>query len=107
MQTIVEYHGQNCYFPTSGHCYIKCIKYFTNKGYTEDFSTFIPTEQKRSIVMTSATIQPFCRNYNINIGCSDGTGRNPRNLTHTNISLFSYNNLFCLTWNNNILVPIK
>ena len=22
----VEYHGQNCYIPTSGHCFIKCYK---------------------------------------------------------------------------------
>ena len=26
MQKIVEYHGQNCYIPTSGMCFIKCIK---------------------------------------------------------------------------------
>ena len=26
MQEIVEYHGQNCYIPTSGMCFIKCIK---------------------------------------------------------------------------------
>ena len=25
MQEIVEYHGQNCYKPTSGMCFIKCI----------------------------------------------------------------------------------
>ena len=29
MQEIVEYHGQNCYIPTSGMCFIKCINYFT------------------------------------------------------------------------------
>ena len=31
MQEIVEYHGQNCYTPTSGMCFIKCITYFTKK----------------------------------------------------------------------------
>ena len=35
MQEIVEYHGQNCYIPTKGHCFIKCNKYFTEKDYTE------------------------------------------------------------------------
>ena len=25
MQKIVEYHGQNCYIPSSGMCFIKCI----------------------------------------------------------------------------------
>ena len=24
------------YIPTSGHCFIKCIKYLTGKDYTED-----------------------------------------------------------------------
>ena len=31
MQKIVEYHEQNCYIPTSGMCFIKCINYFTKK----------------------------------------------------------------------------
>ena len=25
MQEVVEYHGQNCYIPSSGMCFIKCI----------------------------------------------------------------------------------
>ena len=41
MQKIVEYHGQNCYIPTSGMCFIKCINYFTKKDYIEEFLTFI------------------------------------------------------------------
>ena len=52
----VEYGGQNCYNPTSGHCFIKCIKNLTGKIYTEEFLTFVPTEQRRSNVMTSARI---------------------------------------------------
>ena len=68
-QDIVEYIGNNCYIPTSGNCFIKCINYFIKKDYTEDFSTFIGTEQRRSNVMTSARVQPFCRKYSINIGC--------------------------------------
>ena len=98
MQEIVEYHGQNCYIPTSGMCFIKCINYFSKKDYTEDFLTFIRSEQRRSNVMTSARIQPFCRKYNINIGCFDGTRINPRNLTQRITSLFICNNHFCLIW---------
>ena len=56
MQEIVEYHGQNCYIPTSGMCFIKCINYFTKKDYTEEFLTFIRSEQRRSNVMTSARV---------------------------------------------------
>ena len=99
MQEIVEYHGQNCYIPTSGMCFIKTINYFTRKDYTEEFLTFIRSEQRRSNVRTSARIQPFCKKYNINIGSFDGTTINPRNLTQRNTSLFIYNNHFCLIWN--------
>ena len=48
MQEIVEYHGQNCYIPTSGHCFIRCKNYSTNKDYTEEILFFTRTEQKRS-----------------------------------------------------------
>ena len=98
MQEIIEYHGQNCYIPTSGMCFIKCINRFTKKDYTEEFLNFIRTEQRRSNVMTSARIQPFCRKYNINIGCFDGTRINPRNITQRNTALKIHNNHFCLIW---------
>ena len=48
--------------------------------------------------MTSARIQPFCRKYNINIGCFDGTRINPRNITQKNTALKIHNNQFCLIW---------
>ena len=48
-QDIVEYIGNNCYIPTSGNCFIKCINYFTEKDYTEEFLTFIRTEQKNQV----------------------------------------------------------
>ena len=51
--------------------------------------------------MTSARIQPFCKNYNMNIGCFDGTRINPRILTQRNTSLFIYDNHFCLVWKSN------
>ena len=98
LQEIVEYHVQNCYIPISGMCFIKCIKYFTEKDYTEEFSTFTRTKKYRSGVMKSARIQPFCRKYNINLGCFDGTRINPRNITQRNTSLFIYEHHFCLTW---------
>ena len=98
MQEIVEYHGQNCFIPTSGMCFIKCINYFTKKDYTEDFLTFIRSEQRRSNVMTSARYQPSCRKYNINIGCFDGTRINPRNITRRDTALKIHNHHFCLIW---------
>ena len=101
MQEIVEYHGQNCYIPSSGMCFIKCIKYFTKKDYTEEILTFIRTEQRRSNVMASARIQPFCIRYNINIGCFDGTRINPRNITQKDTAKKIHNNHFCLIWKSN------
>ena len=98
MQETVENHGQNCFIPPSGMCFIKCINYFTKKDYTEAFLNFIRSEESRSNVMTSARIQPFCKKYSINIGCFDGMRINPRNLTQRNTSLFIYNNHFCLIW---------
>ena len=94
MQEIVEHRGQNCYIPASGMCFIECNNYFTNKDYKEEFSTFDRTGQRRSNVIKSAKIQPFCRKYKINVGCFDGTSTNPRNITQRNTSLFIYNNHF-------------
>ena len=95
-QDIVEYVGNKCYIPTSGNCFIKCVNYFTEKDYTEEFLTFIRTEQRRSIVMTSARVQPFRRIYNINIGCYDGFRVCPRNITQRNTALKIHNIHFCL-----------
>ena len=58
-QDTLEYIGNNCNIPTSGNCFIKCINFFTKEDYTEEFLTFIRTEQRRLNVMTSARIQPF------------------------------------------------
>ena len=93
-QDIFEFIGNNCYIPTSSNCFIKCINYFTKKDYTEEFLTFMQTEQSRSNVMTSARVQPFCRKYNINIGCYDGFRVYPRNITQRNIALKIHNNHF-------------
>ena len=86
MQENVEYQRQNCSIPSPGMCFIKCISYFTIKDYTEEFQDFIRNEQGRTNAMTSARNQPFCRKYNINIGCFDGTRINPRNNTQRNIA---------------------
>ena len=101
MQEIVEYHGQNCYIPSSGMCFIKCINRFTKKDYTNEFLTFIRSEQRRSNVMTSARVGSFCRKYNINIGCFDGIRINPRNITQRDTALKIDNNHFCLIWKSN------
>ena len=48
--------------------------------------------------MTSARIQHFCKKYNSNIGCFDGTRINPRHLTQRDVALKIHENHFCLIW---------
>ena len=100
-RNIVKYIGNNCYIPTSGNCFIKCINYFTKKDYTQEFLTFIRTEQRRSNFVTPARIQPFCKKYNINLGYYDGYRVCPRNITERNIALKIHNNHFSLIWKSN------
>ena len=97
-QGIVEYIGNNCYNPTSVNCFIKCINYFTKKDYTEEFSTFIRSEQRRSIVITSARIQPFCGKHIIKIGYFNRKEILPRTFTQRNTALKIPNNHFCFIW---------
>ena len=59
MQENVEYHGQNIFIPIPGKCFLKCIKYFTEIDYTEEFITFIRIENNRSGVMASNRTQQF------------------------------------------------
>ena len=51
--------------------------------------------------MTSASIQPFCRNYNINLGYYYGLRICPRKITERNIALEIHKNHFCLIWKSN------
>ena len=48
--------------------------------------------------MTQATIQPFCKKHNINVGCLGGSIINPKNPTEENIALYLHKNHFCLIW---------
>ena len=54
MKEVFEFQGQNCYIPTSGNCFIKCNIYSTGKDYAKEFLNLIPTEKRRSSVITSA-----------------------------------------------------
>ena len=51
--------------------------------------------------MTSARIQPFGREYNINIGYYDGFRVYPRSITHRDIALKIHENHFYLMWKSN------
>ena len=93
---IVEYCGNNCFIPTKGYCFVKCINFLTGQDYKDKYLEFIRNEKRRSNIMTKARIQPFCRANKINLGYYDGNGVYPRSVTNRNSALYLYNNHFCL-----------
>ena len=94
----LEEIGNNCDIPTSGQGFVKNFIHLTGQGETEEFSTSIRTEQRRSNVITKARFQPFCKKHNNIIGCYEGFGVCPRFITERNIALFIYKKHFCLIW---------
>ena len=95
---IIEYRGNNCYIPTKGYCFVKCVNFLTGQDYKQQYLDFIRNEKRRSNIMTKARIQPLCRANSINLGCFDGERDFPRSVTERNNDLFLYNSLFCLIW---------
>ena len=95
---IIEYRGNNCYIPTKGYCFIKCLNFLTDRDYKQQYLDFIRNEKRRSNIMTKARIQPFCRANNINIGYFDGDGVYPRSIINRDSALYLYDNHFCLIW---------
>ena len=65
---IIEYRGNNCFIPTKGYCFVKCVNFLTGEDYKEKYLDFIRNEKRRSNIMTKARIQPFCRANSINLG---------------------------------------
>ena len=95
---IIEYQGKNCFIPTKGDCFIKCINFLTGQDYKQQYLDSIRSEQRRSKIMTKARIQPICIANNINLGYYDGERVFPRLVTDRNNALFLYNNHYCLIW---------
>ena len=65
---IIEYRGNNCFIPTKGYCFFKCINFLTVQDYKQQYLEFIRNEKRRSNIMTKARIQPIIRANNINLG---------------------------------------
>ena len=95
---IVEYRGNNCYIPTKGYCFVKCINFLTGQDYKEQYLEFIRNESRRSNIMTRARIQPFCRANKINLGYYNNDRVFLRTVTNRDSALFLFNNQFCLIW---------
>ena len=51
---IIEYRGNNCFIPTKGYCFVKCINFLTGQDSKQQYLDFIRSEQRRTIIMTKA-----------------------------------------------------
>ena len=94
----IEYRGNNCFIPTKGYCFIKCVNFLTGQDYKQQYLEFIRNEKRRTNIMTKARIQPFCNKNNINLGYYNDDRVFPRTVTNRDSALYLYNNHFCLIW---------
>ena len=85
---IVEYRGNNCYIPTKGYCFVKCINCLTGQDYKEQYHDFIRNEQRRKNIMTMARIQPCLRKIGIDLSYYNGERVFPRTVTNRDIAFF-------------------
>ncbi|ESP02085.1 hypothetical protein LOTGIDRAFT_157235 [Lottia gigantea] len=66
LKKINEYIGINCYIPSDGYCFVKCVNRVLNEDYTKEFQDFINSFSKsnRKGVMTTARICEFNKKFN-------------------------------------------
>ena len=69
---IIEYRGNNCFIPTRGYCFIKCVNYLTDQDYKQQYLGFIRNEKRRSNIMSKARIQHCLRKLGIDLGFYNG-----------------------------------
>ena len=43
----IEYRGINCFIPTKGYCFVKCIFFLTGQDYKQQYLDFIRNEKRR------------------------------------------------------------
>ena len=94
----IGYRGNNCFIPTKGYCFVKCINFLPREDYKQKYLDFIRSEQRRSNIITKARIQPICRANNIDLGYYNDDRVFPRSVTNRDRALYLYNNHFCLIW---------
>ena len=95
---ILEYRRTNCFRPTKGYCFVKCISLMTGEDYKEQYLEIIRNEKRRSNITTKARSQQFCKANINNLGYYDGEKVFPSLVTDRNNALFLCNNHFCLIW---------
>ena len=93
---IIEYRGNNCFIPTKGYCFVKCINFLTGNDYRKQYLDFIRNGERRLRIMTKARIQPFCGAINLKLGYLDGRKVFLRSVTQRNRALKLHKSHFCL-----------
>ena len=99
---IIEYRGNNCFIPTKGYCFVKCVNFLNGQDYKDKYLEVIRNEKRRSNIMTKARIQPFCNKNNINLGYYNDDRVFPSSVSIRDSALYLYNNHFYLIWKSQI-----
>ncbi|ESP01769.1 hypothetical protein LOTGIDRAFT_172416 [Lottia gigantea] len=101
LKKINEYEGENCYIPTNGHCFIKCVNRVLNKDLTCKFQEYINgfSKANRKGVMTCARMNEFNKKFNTSFQIYNPKNRHfhPRDV-HDELDwvLYLHNSHFCL-----------
>ena len=95
---IIEHRGNNCFIPTKGYCFVKCINFLTGQHFKQQYLDFIRNEKRRSSNLTKARIQPFCRANNFNLGYYNEDRNFLGIVTNRDSALFLFSNHFCVIW---------
>ena len=53
---VFGFQGVNCFIPTKGYCFVKCINFLTGKHYKEQTLHFIRHEKRRTNISTKSRI---------------------------------------------------
>ncbi|ESO86699.1 hypothetical protein LOTGIDRAFT_166974 [Lottia gigantea] len=112
LKKINEYIGENCYIPSDGYCFIKCVNIFMNKDLTKQFQDFINSFPKsnRKGVMTTARICEFNKKFNTNFQMYMPKHRHfqPKKVTEElDWVFYLHKEHFCLIRRNNKALGIK
>ncbi|ESO84189.1 hypothetical protein LOTGIDRAFT_155514 [Lottia gigantea] len=101
LKKINEYEGENCYIPTDGYCFIKCVNRVLNKDLTCKFQEYINgfSKANRKGVMTCARRKEFNKKFTTSFQIYNPKNRHfhPRDV-HDELDwvFYLHNSHFCL-----------
>ena len=66
-KSFLEYEGELCYIPTGNACFGRCLEHIYTKYFLNEYKEVFLSSDRRKNIISSATIQPFCREKNPNL----------------------------------------